>query len=290
MPPLPSYFPNLSLPSEETVRSLRAELKVASKELAAATSQLELAREEEAKLIIENKNLITDNENREIALEERQSVVENRESMALRDMDDLRATIASLEEQLRTAAIEAEEKLLSALQENKKAEAEVLRLLTAVKALEVQLEGSVAEMSSSRTESVIEREEHQRIVLSERDLTNRCSQLQKEKMALIREIGGASTKVVDSELEIDRLVAMIANSKSDLDSLQHEMSSFKDAAAAEAEGLHHLLEESKERLRDSEKATLLVTGDSANKLAQVTKVCPIFYLVQHADGDCEISY
>jgi predicted nucleic acid-binding Zn-ribbon protein len=222
--------------------------------------------------------LITDNKNREITLNERQSLVENRESLALRNMDDLRATIASLEEQLRTAAIEAEEKLSSALEENKKAEAEVLRLLNVVKALEVQLEGSVAEMSSSRTESVIERKEHQRVVLSERDLTNRCSQLEKEKMALIREIGGASTKVVDSEREIDRLLATIANSKSDLDCLQHEMSSFKDAATAEAEGLRRLLEESKERLRDSERATLLMTGDSVDKLAQFTKVCSIFIL------------
>ena len=209
--------------------------------------------------------------------------------MALRDMEDFRANIASLEEQLRTATIEAEEKLSSALQEIKKAEAEVLRLLTAVKALENQLESSVAELSSSRTESVTEREEHQRVVLSQRDLTNRCSQLEKEKMALLREIGGASTKAVDSEREIDRLLAVIANSKSDLECLQHEMSSFKDAAAAEAEDLHRLLEDSKERLRDSERATLLVTGDSADKLAQVTKVRSIFYLVQHADGDCETS-
>lgn len=265
----------LSSTSEETVRSLRVELKIASKELAEASSQLLLARDEEAKLVVENKALITESMNREITLKEVQSEAERRESIVLRDLEALRSDITSKEKQLIDVTEGADEKLSKALQENEKAEAEILKMRNANKALKTQLDSSVAEMDSCRTDGAIEKDELQRLVLREKDLSNQCSQLETQRVALLKEIRGASSKVMEGERKIEELLESIASSKGDIDSIHHEMSSVKEAAAAAIEGLNRLLEESRELLRDSERAKLLMAGDSVDKLAEVTKVSQI---------------
>ena len=265
----------LSSTSEETVRSLRVELKITSKELAEASSQLLLARDEEAKLVLENKALVTESMNREITLKEVQSEAERRQSIVLRDLEALRSDIMSKEKQLIDVTEGADEKLSKALQENEKAEAEILKMQNANKALKTQLDSSVAEMDSCRTDGAIEKDELQKLVLREKDLSNQCSQLETQRVALLKEIRGASSKVMEGERKIEELLESIASSKGDIDSIHQEMSSIKEGAAAEIEGLNRLLEESRELLRDSERAKLLMAGDSVDKLAEVTKVSQI---------------
>ena len=265
----------LSSTSEETVRSLRVELKITSKELAEASCQLLLARDEEAKLVLENKALVTESMNREITLKEVQSEAERRESIVLRDLEALRSDIMSKEKQLIDVTEGADEKLSKALQENEKAEAEILKMHNANKALKTQLDSSVAEMDSCRTDGAIEKDELQKLVLREKDLSNQCSQLETQRVALLKEIRGASSKVMEGERKIEELLESIAGSKGDIDSIHQEMSSVKEGAAAEIEGLNRLLEESRELLRDSERAKLLMAGDSVDRLAEVTRVSQI---------------
>ena len=265
----------LSSTSEETVRSLRVELKITSKELAEASSQLLLARDEEAKLVLENKALVTESMNREITLKEVQSEAERRQSIVLRDLEALRSDIMSKEKQLIDVTEGADEKLSKALQENEKAEAEILKMQNANKALKTQLDSSVAEMDSCRTDGAIEKDELQKLVLREKDLSNQCSQLETQRVALLKEIRGASSKVMEGERKIEELLESIASSKGDIDSIHQEMSSIKEGAAAEIEGLNRLLEESRELLRDSERAKLLMAGDSVDRLAEVTRVSQI---------------
>ena len=265
----------LSSTSEETVRSLRVELKITSKELAEASSQLLLARDEEAKLVLENKALVTESMNREITLKEVQSEAERRQSIVLRDLEALRSDIMSKEKQLIDVTEGADEKLSKALQENEKAEAEILKMHNANKALKTQLDSSVAEMDSCRTDGAIEKDELQKLVLREKDLSNQCSQLETQRVALLKEIRGASSKVMEGERKIEELLESIASSKGDIDSIHQEMSSVKEGAAAEIEGLNRLLEESRELLRDSERAKLLMAGDSVDRLAEVTRVSQI---------------
>ena len=193
----------------------------------------------------------------------------------LRDLEVLRSDITSKERQLIDVTEGAEKKLSKALQENEKAEAEILQLRNACKALKTQLDSSVAEMDSCRTDGAIEKDEFQKLGLREKDLSDQCSQLETQRVALLKEIRGASSKVMEGERRIEELLESISSSKGDVDSIHQEMSSMKDASAAEIDGLNRLLEESKELLRDSERAKLLMAGDSLDKLTEVTKVSQV---------------
>lgn len=193
----------------------------------------------------------------------------------LRDLEVLRSDITSKERQLIDVTEGADGKLSTALRENEKAKAEILQLHNANKALKTQLDSSVAEMDSCRTDGAIEKDEFQKLILREKDLSDQCCQLETQRVALLKEIRGASSKVMEGERRIEDLLESISSSKGDVDSIHQEMSSMKDASAAEIKGLNRLLEESKELLRDSERAKLLMAGDSLDKLAEVTKVSQI---------------